>query len=245
MSPRRKKKNDLFGSVPKGSFSVGARSQAWGRGGSAVSAGGSVWTIAGWALRGGFPPGPGRGIQAFSRESPDAKSRGGGPPPPLVYGPLVPTRSFWRLWRIVPVEGLFRCPCTCPDLGRFFVWGCTTQRLPLGGKLSPKVTDEGAILYPTFPCRKIGLSPQRLSSPAPLGESIAPSSAPVCALGHLWFMVASPGPDRTVPRTVRPPRGRLWGWEFPCRVSNPLPSNGLARQGTPRRVSPPAGGERK
>jgi len=23
-------------------------------------------------------------------------------------------------------------------------------------------------------------------------------------------MVASPGPDRTVPRTVRPPRGRLW-----------------------------------
>src|SRR5699024_6583171 len=127
-------------------------------------------------------------------------------PPPLVYGPLVPTRWFWRLWRIVPVEGLFRCPCTCPDLGRFFVWGCTTQRLPLGGKLSPKVTDEGAILYPTFPCRKRVLSPRRLPSPAPLGESIAPSSAPVCALGHLWFMVASLGPDRTVPRTVRPPR---------------------------------------
>ena len=54
------------------------------------------------------------------------------------------------------------------------------------------------------------LSPRRFPSPAPLGESIAPSSAPVCALGHLWFMVASPGPDRTVPRTVRPPRGRLW-----------------------------------
>ena len=43
-----------------------------------------------------------------------------------------------------------------------------------------------------------------------VGYRIAPSSAPVCALGHLWFMVASPGPDRTVPRTVRPPRGRLW-----------------------------------
>ena len=107
------------------------------------------------------------------------------PRPPFFYGPLVPTRSFWRLCRIVSVEGLFRTPSTCPDLGRFFVWGSTTQRLPLGGKLSPKVTDEGAILYPTFPCRKIGLSPQRLSSPAPLGESIAPSSAPVCALGHL------------------------------------------------------------
>ncbi len=125
------------------------------------------------------------GIQAFSRESPDAKSRGGGPPPPLFYGPLVPTRWFWRLWRIVPVEGLVRCPSAYPDLGRFFGSGCTTQRLPLGGKLSPKVTDEGAILYPTFPCRKRVLSPRRLPSPAPLGESIAPSSAPVCALGHL------------------------------------------------------------
>ena len=30
----------------------------------------------------------------------------------------------------------------------FFVQGCTTQRLPLGGKLSPKVTDEGAIDLP-------------------------------------------------------------------------------------------------
>ena len=65
------------------------------------------------------------------------------------------------------------------------------------------------------------LSPRRFPSPAPLGESIAPSSAPVCALGHLWFMVASPGPDRTVPRTVRPPRGRLWGGKDPSRLRNP------------------------
>ena len=69
------------------------------------------------------------------------------------------------------------------------------------------------------------LSPRRFPSPAPLGESIAPSSAPVCALGHLWFMVASPGPDRTVPRTVRPPRGRLWRWEGPFPSTKPtLPS---------------------
>ena len=87
------------------------------------------------------------------------------------------------------------------------------------------MTDEGAILYPTFPCRRRDLSPRRFPSPAPLGESIAPSSAPVCALGHLWFMVASPGPDRTVPRTVRPPRGGLWGWEelFPS-AKPPLPA---------------------
>ena len=42
-------------------------------------------TGAGWTLRGGFPPGPGRGIQAFSRESPDAKSRGGYPPAPPSF----------------------------------------------------------------------------------------------------------------------------------------------------------------
>ena len=47
------------------------------------------------------------------------------------------------------------------------------------------MTDEGAILYPTFPCRRRDLSPRRLSSPAPLGNPVAPSSAPVCALGHL------------------------------------------------------------
>ena len=28
------------------------------------------------------------------------------------------------------VEGLIRYPSACPDLGRFFVEGCTTQRLP-------------------------------------------------------------------------------------------------------------------
>ena len=61
------------------------------------------------------------GIQAFSRESPDAKSRGGMPPaPPFFYSPLVPTRSFWRLCHIVPVAGLLRYPCTCPDLETFF-----------------------------------------------------------------------------------------------------------------------------
>ena len=42
-----------------------------------------------------------------------------------------------------------------------------------------------------------------------VGYQIAPSSDPASP-AHLWFMVASPGPDRTVPRTVRPPRGRLW-----------------------------------
>ena len=46
-----------------------------------------------------------------------------------------------------------------------------------------------------------------------------PSSDPASP-GHLWFMVASPGPDRTVPRTVRPPRGRLWRLSFAKMLSS-------------------------
>ena len=108
-----------------------------------------VWTGAGWVLRGGFPPGPGRGsgrvlrtlrvVAAFSvprgaaprgpacpAGSPflprNGEKEGRGPCPldPRFYGPLVPTRSFWRLCRIVPVVGLLRGPCTCPDLETFF-----------------------------------------------------------------------------------------------------------------------------
>ena len=43
----------------------------------------------------GSPPGPGRGIQAFSRESPDAKSRGGWPPaPPFLMARSLPLARF-------------------------------------------------------------------------------------------------------------------------------------------------------
>ena len=67
-------------------------------GGAPSSVGGSVGTFAGPDLRRGSPPGPGRGIQAFSRESPDAKSRGGGPPPPLVLG-AARSHSLVLAWR--------------------------------------------------------------------------------------------------------------------------------------------------
>ena len=64
-------------------------------------------------------------LRAGARLSPEkagGKSAGGlAPWTPFFYGPLVPTRSFWRLCRIVPVVGLFRTPPTCPDLERFFV----------------------------------------------------------------------------------------------------------------------------
>ena len=89
--------------------------------GSPSSVAGPTGTGAGWHLRGGFPPGPGRGIQAFSRESPDAKSRGGGPPaPPGFRARSFPLARFGVAGRSGTVVGLFRNPSTCPDLGTFF-----------------------------------------------------------------------------------------------------------------------------
>ena len=70
---------------------------------------------------------------------------GASPLDPRFYSPLVPTRSFWRLWRIVPVEGLLRAPCTCPDLERFFVLVLNSMRV--GPSPSAK---------PPFPARPAG-----------------------------------------------------------------------------------------
>ena len=68
-----------------------------------------------------FPARSRAGIQAFSRESPDAKSRGGWPPaPPFFRARSFPLARFGVVGRIVPVYGLLRCPCTCPDLETFF-----------------------------------------------------------------------------------------------------------------------------
>ena len=98
---------------------------------------------------------------------------------------------------------------------------CHVQRLPLGGKLSPKVTDEGAILYPTFPCRKPvpnGLPPVRRLSSAPLGTR------------------SPPHPSR-LRRATFPPRGRLRTW---CAK---IQSEKISRKKVSK--SGPVGGPRK
>ena len=109
-------------------------------------------------------------------------------------------KTNWILFR--PLRG----PEVCD--ARFF----STQSLPLGGRTvrgtvrsgpgeatinhrwaGEAGSDEGAIRYPTFPCRKeaiFRLSPQRGFSIAPLGKSVAPSSV---TFGDSF-----------------PPRGSLW-----------------------------------
>ena len=53
--------------------------------------------IVGWNPLRGFPPGPGRGIQAFSKRKPGRKeSRGVAPRPPFFMVRSLLARSFWR-----------------------------------------------------------------------------------------------------------------------------------------------------
>ena len=66
----------------------------------------------------GSPPDSGR--EPGFPEKAGGKAPGAVPLDPRFYGPLAFARSFWRLWRIVPVVGLFRHPSVCPDLGTFF-----------------------------------------------------------------------------------------------------------------------------
>ena len=54
------------------------------------------------------------------RRNGEKEAQGDTPWTPFPYGPLICTRSFWRLCRIVSVVGLFRCPSMCPDLETFF-----------------------------------------------------------------------------------------------------------------------------
>ena len=65
-------------------------------------------------------PVPGGGSRLSLEKARTQRVAGEGPRPPFFYGPLVATRSFWRLCRLVSVDGLLRCPCTYPDLETFF-----------------------------------------------------------------------------------------------------------------------------
>ena len=94
------------------------------------------------------------------------------------------------------------------------------RRLPLGGKLSPEVTDEGATGLPNGAEEKFRWGDRR-EPPSFLqgkvGYRIAPSSAPVCALGHL------------------PPKGKALGVGMilpVCETTRPSPPSwGAGRYG--------------
>ena len=152
---------------------------------------------------------PARRGSPFLPRTGEKEGRGRCPLDPGVYGPLTLVRSFWGSLSLIRSRGYyFRYPKTdlgrifegkyagkhfrerkFPNQGAYlgpetaqrpFRCAPTLKAFPLGGRWAGKAgSDEGAILYPTFPCRKgahYRLSPQRNFSSAPLGKPVAPSS---------------------------------------------------------------------
>ncbi len=98
-----------------------------------LSVGGSVGTSAGWTLQRGFPPGPGRGIQAFSRRKPGRKSRGGDAPrPPWVRGHSFPLARFGVAGRSGTVVGYFVTHVRALIWGAFSCGATQPRGFPFG-----------------------------------------------------------------------------------------------------------------
>ena len=144
---------------------------------------------------------------------------GASPLDPRFYSPLVPTRWFWRLWRIVPVEGLLRAPCTCPDLERFFVLVLNSMRVgpspsakpplparPAGGRAVTGVGQMG---------RRPGKKRRRTPAGSPQPEKVGPGRKNLFLPGVLssGFLPKKAGPPpgagratgRCAPRPERAP----------------------------------------
>ena len=176
--------------------------------------------------------------------------RAGAPPlDPGFLWPLVATRWFLGPLSLVRSRGYFlRYAKT--DLGRIFGIKYAKKHFgerrfpnqahppkafPLGGRCPSAHTgaDEGAILYPTFPCRKgtlSRLSPQRGFSIAPLGNPVAPSSVTFGdsfpPRGSLWVVQ---------PYTKKRPKSeyvhghRASPTTVPLRPATPKPASGNER----------------
>ena len=183
----------------------------------------------------------------FSREM-GRKRAGGKPPGPRVYGPLATARSFSGSLSLIRRRSYF-VRYTKTDLGRIFgikyakkhFWEKKSpnqahppKAFPLGGRWAGAAgSDEGAIWYPTFPCRKKArsrLSPQRGCSIAPLGNPVAPSSVTFGdsfpPRGSLW--VVQPFTKK------RPKSGHADGYRIspstvPLRPTTPKPASGNER----------------
>ncbi len=122
------------------------------------------------------------------------------------------------------------------------------KAFPSGGRWAGEAgSDEGAIWYPTFPCRtrKGGsrLSPQRNASSAPLGKSIAPSSVTFgdsfpprgslrrCYTPATQFILAQP----LLPQNANPNQGTYMGYEIappPEQCAPPRQNERVATSGS-------------
>ena len=172
--------------------------------------GGSVGTGAGPDLRRGSPPGPGRGIQAFSKRKPGRKeSRGVAPRPPFFMARSFPLARFGVVGRSGTVVGLFRHPCMCPDLEPFFRKNAFQHIFPenasqIGFRI-PLVIAPRPYQSQQSPNQRVGTSGHETGvqgrSPGPLSPHFS---------GEMGTPAGQAGPPgRCAPRVLRsrPPQG--------------------------------------
>ena len=175
---------------------------------------------------------------------------------------LLPLARFGVGWRSGAVVGLFRCPCTCPDLGRFF---CAVfkfyarQPLPVRETTPPSPPSRGAGRYG----RKIqGRRPGRKKERTPCRvlknqsrESRGEKLSPLALFPPVSREKRGPPPGRRptgrcAPRLVKAPTtrrvrstapfprpvpgGNPRGRSGPAMVPTEPPTDGAAPQGGPR-----------
>ena len=172
-----------------------------------------------WGAAPRFPPGPGRGPGFLWKKAGGKNTRA--PPWTRVYGPLAAARSFWGSLSLVRLRGYFLRDAKT-DLGRIFEGNYAGKHFcerrfptrsavpprpkafPLGGRWAGEAgSDEGATLYPTFPCRK--------------GE------APNCRPNRSFLLPrwATRSPPHQSPPVTASPQGEAYGLCSPTRKSVP------------------------
>ena len=203
--------------------------------------GGTAYPSGGWLRscpRGAAPrcpPGPGRGPGFLWKKAGGKNTREEEVLPPWTHlfwlggpcgGPL-----FFSAWP----AALYLTPVTArPPAGRAGRgWFCRREgslpppkAFPSGGRCPSAHTgaDEGAIWYPTFPCRKKALSrlsPQRGFSIASLGNPVAPSSVtsgdsfPPRGSLRRWYVSATKSflAQPLLPQKANPNQGTQMGTE--------------------------------
>ncbi len=156
-------------------------------------------TGAGWTLRGGFPPGPGRGIQAFSRESPDAKSRGGWPPaPPSFMARSLALARFGVVGHSRTVV-VFSC-----NHFRALIWGLSFAKM-LFSIFFPENAPQIGL---SIPEETASLSYQRQRSPKRANESERAIKTRVQGGALVFFPPTFFKESRAPPRSSAGPPGR-------------------------------------
>ena len=135
-----------------------------------------------------------------------------------AHGPGHPLLAFGQFTLCPCKKQIGFCSGPCEGRKSATLGSSLPKAFPSGGRCPSAHTgaDEGAIWYPTFPCRKGTLyrpSPQRSFSIAPLGNPVAPSSV---TSGDSF-----------------PPRGSLWAVQpYPKKRSKSGHADGLRNSPT-------------